>query len=25
MLQRSNFGEGNEIIQTCTILSEKSP
>jgi len=25
MLQRSNFGEGNEIIQTCTTLSEKSP
>ena len=23
MLQRSNLGEGNEIIQTCTILSEK--
>jgi len=25
MLQRSNLGEGNEIIQTCTTLSEKTP
>jgi len=25
MLQRSNSGEGNETIQTCTTLSEKTP
>jgi len=25
MLQRSNLSEGNEIIQTCTTLSEKTP
>jgi len=25
MLQRSNSNEGNETIQTCTTLSEKTP